>query len=146
MKNILFVCTGNTCRSPMAEALLRHHGNESYEVKSAGVFATPGEPASQNAILALKNKGIEMNHSSQQISEELLQWSSHVLSMTNNHKKFLISQFPQYKDKIVTLYEHAKGYNREISDPFGGSLSKYENTLNELDDLVKQIVQNSDKD
>ena len=74
MENIFFVCTGNTCRSPMPEALLRHHGNEFYQVKSAGLFAIPGDPASQNAILALKNKGIETNHSSQQINEELLEW------------------------------------------------------------------------
>jgi len=145
MNNILFVCTGNTCRSPMAEALLKHHGKDSYQVKSAGVFAMPGGPASQNAILALKNKGIETNHASQQITEDLLQWSTKVLSMTTNHKHILISQFPQYSDKIFTLYEYSNGQNKDISDPYGGSLSIYENTLNELEELVKQIVNNSSK-
>ncbi|PGS52724.1 low molecular weight protein arginine phosphatase [Bacillus sp. AFS041924] len=142
MKKILFVCTGNTCRSPMAEALLRHHGNELYQVQSAGVFAMSGEPASQNAILALKNKGIETNHSSQQVNEELLEWSSNVLSMTSSHKQMLVSKFPQYKEKIFTFYEYLNGQSKDISDPYGGSLSIYENTLNELEGLVKQIVQN----
>jgi len=142
MKKILFVCTGNTCRSPMAEALLRHHGNELYQVQSAGVFAMSGEPASQNAILALKNKGIETNHSSQQVNKELLEWSSNVLSMTSSHKQMLVSKFPQYKEKIFTFYEYLNGQSKDISDPYGGSLSIYENTLNELEGLVKQIVQN----
>ncbi|WP_088070246.1 low molecular weight protein arginine phosphatase [Gottfriedia luciferensis] len=145
MKNILFVCTGNTCRSPMAEALLRHHGKDSYQVKSAGVFAMPGDSASKNAILALKNKGIESNHSSQQINEELLQWSTNVLSMTSSHKQMLISQFPQYKDKVYTIYEYINGTDKDISDPYGGSLSIYESTLNELEELVKKIVQNSNE-
>ncbi len=141
MENILFVCTGNTCRSPMAEALLRHHGNELYQVKSAGVFAMSGDPASQNAILALKNKGIETNHSSQQINEDLLEWSSKVLSMTLSHKQMLVSKFPQYKDRIFTFYEYINGQAKDISDPYGGSLTTYENTLGELEVLVKQIVQ-----
>ncbi|PEJ58536.1 low molecular weight phosphatase family protein [Bacillus sp. AFS002410] len=143
MKNILFVCTGNTCRSPMAEALLRHHGNEFFQVKSAGVYAMPGIPASQNAILALKNKGIDANHSSQQVNDELLEWSSNVLSMTSSHKQMLITNFPQYKDKIFTFYEFINGQSIDISDPYGGSLPIYEHTLNELEELVKQIVQNA---
>ena len=49
MKRVLFVCTGNTCRSPMAEALLRHHGGDKFEVQSAGVFAYPGSDASVHA-------------------------------------------------------------------------------------------------
>lgn len=141
MKNILFVCTGNTCRSPMAEALLKHYGKDTHEAKSAGVFAMPGEPASKNAVIALENKGIQINHSSQPITQDLILWSSNVLTMTNSHKHVLVSQFPLYKDKIFTIHEYVSGDNRDISDPYSGSLTVYENTLNELEELIKQAVQ-----
>lgn len=146
MKNILFVCTGNTCRSPMAEALLNYYGKDTHQAKSAGVFAMSGEPASKHAITAINNKGIQMNHSSKQITEDLLNWSSHVLTMTANHKQFLVSKFPKYEEKIFTLYEYANGNHREISDPYGGPLTKYENTLTELEGLVKKIVIKSEED
>lgn len=146
MKNILFVCTGNTCRSPMAEALLNHYGNEGHQAKSAGVFAMPGESASKHAITAVNNKGILIEHSSKQVTEDLLNWSTHVLTMTANHKQFLVSKYPNSKQKIFSLYEYANGNHREISDPYGGSLMKYENTLNELEGLIKKIVDSNDED
>jgi protein arginine phosphatase len=125
----------------MAEALLKHYGKDTHDAKSAGVFAMPGESASKNAIVALENKGINFNHSSQPISEDLLQWSSNVLTMTNSHKHVLVSQFPQYKDKVFTIHEYVSGENRDISDPYSGSLTVYENTLNELEELIKQVIQ-----
>jgi len=145
MKNILFVCTGNTCRSPMAEALLKHYGKETHQAKSAGVFAMPGEGASRNAITALGKRGIETNHSSQLVSIELLDWSTNVLSMTSSHKQMLISHFPQYKDKIYTLHEYVNGNEKDISDPYSGSLERYENTLNELEELIQKVVRKSEE-
>lgn len=145
MNNFLFVCTGNTCRSPMAESVLRHYANETHSVKSAGVFAMPGESASKHAIQALQKKGITIDHSSKQINDELLDWSSVILTMTGNHKQFLLTRYPQHKEKLYTLYEYVNGENKDISDPYGGSLSTYENTLNELEELILKIIQKNEK-
>ncbi|SFI66843.1 arsenate reductase/protein-tyrosine-phosphatase family protein [Thermoflavimicrobium dichotomicum] len=111
MKRVLFVCTGNTCRSPMAEALLRKIADEEnfpVEVQSAGVAAVNGSLASPQAIEVLKEKGIEHDHRSQEINEELIAWADYVLTMTSSHKQTLIQLFPQYVDKIYTLREYAE--------------------------------------
>ncbi|MBO1579675.1 low molecular weight protein arginine phosphatase [Bacillus sp. XF8] len=141
MKRVLFVCTGNTCRSPMAEALLRHYGKGKFEVKSAGVFASPGSDASSHAKDALAEKGIPILHASQQITEELLEWADMVLAMTESHKQLVLGHYPSTKEKVHTLYEFVEGTSKDISDPFGGSLSIYQSTLVEMEKLVQTLVE-----
>jgi protein-tyrosine phosphatase len=107
--NVLFVCTGNTCRSPMAEALLRKMAEEAgvaVQVKSAGIHALPGQPASGETMQVLPDHGLEQ-HRSQPVMDEHLAWSDVVLTMTRGHKEALISRFPQYLDKVYTLKEYA---------------------------------------
>lgn len=127
MKRVLFVCTGNTCRSPMAEALLRHHGGDRFEVQSAGVFAYPGSDASVYAKEALAEKGISINHAAQQVNETLLDWADIVVTMTENHKHIVLGHYPSVEKKLNTLYGLTEGIGKDISDPFGGSLSIYKN-------------------
>lgn len=105
MKRFLFVCTGNTCRSPLAEALLKHKTNEEIEVKSAGVSAFPGSDASFGTRTVLKEKGIDSNHSAQNIDNQLVSWADVILTMTEKHKKVLQLQFPEYEGNIYTLKE-----------------------------------------
>lgn len=140
VKRVLFVCTGNTCRSPMAEALLHHHGKEQFDVQSAGVFAAVGSDASSHAKNALEEKGISIAHSSQQVTEELLGWSDVVLTMTTGHRQLLLAQHPEVSEKVHTLYEFVEGTNKDISDPFGGSLAIYKATLEEMEQLVQTLV------
>ncbi|EJS75673.1 low molecular weight protein arginine phosphatase [Bacillus cereus] len=140
MKRVLFVCTGNTCRSPMAEALLRHHGEGKFEVQSAGVFAYPGSDASVYAKEALIEKGISINHASKQINETLLDWADIVVTMTENHKEIVLGHYPNIEQKVYTLYGVAEGVNKDISDPFGGSLSIYKETLKEMEGLVQTLL------
>ncbi|EMA6343282.1 low molecular weight protein arginine phosphatase [Bacillus cytotoxicus] len=141
MKRVLFVCTGNTCRSPMAEALLRHYGRGNFEVQSAGVFASPGSDASLHAKEALAKKGISINHASKQVTETLIDWADIILTMTENHKQLLLGYYPKVKEKLHTLYEFTEGINKDISDPFGGSLSIYETTLVEMEKLVQSLLE-----
>ena len=105
MKRILFVCTGNTCRSPLAQALLKHKRPD-LEVKSAGVCALSGMSASEGTIEVLSKKGILFNHSSQQIDEKMLQWADLVLTLTESHKRKVSKQFPTFVDKLYTLKEY----------------------------------------
>lgn len=104
MKNVLFICTGNTCRSPMAEALLKHKSK--FKVKSAGIFASIGSPASQGTIDALQTVNINVEHQSQPVSEQLLDWADVILTMTMQHKQTVAMQYPQVHDKVYTLKEY----------------------------------------
>ncbi|MGG3800572.1 low molecular weight protein arginine phosphatase [Metabacillus fastidiosus] len=142
VENILFVCTGNTCRSPMAAALFKHLNNsDQLNVQSAGVFAADGSDASTFAKEALEEKGIACEHSSALLNEEHIEWASIILTMTNSHKQSVIDSFPHAGRKTYTLPEYV-GYNGgDILDPFGGSLEMYRLTRDDLEDLVKQLLE-----
>ncbi len=103
--NILFVCTGNTCRSPMAEAIMKSKWPEE-KVKSAGVFAGKGEPMAGNSEVVLREKDLTLDHETSQITEELLEWADLVLAMTDRHKQTLTLQYPNYDNKYFTLKEY----------------------------------------
>ena len=107
MTKVLFVCTGNTCRSPLAESLLKNMNLPGVEVKSAGTFAPNGSEASINTKMVLEEKGIQHHHKSSMLTEELVQWADHILTMTVGHKTTVIDLFPKAEVKVLTLKEFA---------------------------------------
>jgi len=138
MKNVLFVCTGNTCRSPMAEFILKDvlkkNNINGVSVSSAGLAVRGDDTINKNALQTLKNHGINAEgFVSRQITEGMIDNSDVVLCMTQNHKRFLPDM-----QKIVTLGE-VVGAN-DVADPFGYDLSIYKLCYNQLRSAIEKFA------
>lgn len=140
MKKIFFICTGNTCRSPMAEVLAKSIcKNKDICIFSRGIFGN-GANASQNALeVALKHNLDLSSHKSKTITKEDLEQAHLILTMTNEHKDLILYNFPQYKAKIFTLYEYSTNEQKDIQDPFGSDFSTYMNCFKEISTLLEKI-------
>jgi protein-tyrosine-phosphatase/tRNA A37 threonylcarbamoyladenosine synthetase subunit TsaC/SUA5/YrdC len=151
---ILFVCTGNTCRSPMAEAMFRnllaeklHCGEQDVAsrgvvVLSAGLATTPGMPASEHSVELMREAGIDLTgHQSQSASPELLGVADLVVTMTRSHRESILQRFPELSGRVRLL---APG-ERDVFDPFGGTRYDYERCRDEirghLSALVDHVIQ-----
>ena len=131
---ILFVCTGNTCRSAMASAIAKSEYTE-FEFDSAGLAAASGSKASQNAVLALAEKGVDLSaHRSKQLTLDIAQNADLIVPMTMSHANYLIGCGIS-KDKIFLP-------EADICDPYGGDLDVYRSCRDELYTLVKKVCDN----
>ncbi|MDD6798828.1 MAG: hypothetical protein PUE85_00180 [Firmicutes bacterium] len=132
-KKILFVCSGNTCRSPMAQAYFNYIGQAAgFYAVSAGIFPEEGTPISENAVKALKNVGVfpcdsnpYTSHTSARVSSELILGCDQIIGLTERHAMLLIQLFPQAATRICS-------FPNDISDPFGGGIDVYTKCLNEI--------------
>lgn len=119
MKHILFVCTGNTCRSPMAEGMLRKLAIErglELEVRSAGVAAMEGAPISRHAEAVLREQDILDRMTSTPLSNELAEWAHLILTLTQGHKQHVIQRFPHTAGKVFTLKEYVEDRDAVLKD------------------------------
>ncbi len=155
MKHILFVCTGNTCRSPMAEGILKSMImkddvlSENFSVSSAGIYACDGEPASRQSVEALNKKwGINIkSHQAKRIREADIKNAYLILTMTKEHKTSITALFPEAEGKTYTLKEYvlgqheiSDGKHRDISDPYGYPEYVYGICADEIKLAVENLV------
>jgi protein-tyrosine-phosphatase len=152
---ILFVCTGNTCRSPLAAALTRRglqkRGWAGVEVRSAGAAAVPGAEASQGSLGAARRHGLDLeSHRSQPLTPDLVQWADLILTMSASHlgpvllagggdRAAVITEFAAGREVNPEAAERA-GVPDSVPDPFGGDEEEYERTYRSLEDLVERIL------
>ena len=145
----LFVCTGNTCRSPMAEALFRKHLADrlrcsedqlierGYVVASAGVAASLGAPASPEAVEVLAKRGVDLSsHSSQPLSRKLFAQVDRIWTLTRQHRDAILRECPEAASRVELLSRQGG----DIPDPIGGGMDEYVDCANAIEKHVRALV------
>ena len=144
-EHVLFVCTGNTCRSPMAQALYnllaRQRGLDTFAT-SAGIMACEGMPASMGAQCAMEEYGADLTlHQAQTVTAQMLARADVVLCMQQSHQQALLAKYPQFRQKIHTLTQYAFGAYQPVEDPFGGDEEVYRRCARQIFDAVSKILE-----
>ena len=133
---IMTVCTGNICRSPLAEAEFRRHLPVGFTVFSSGLAAVVDSPAQETACAIASKRGLDLSgHKGTQISESAALENDLILVMTNAHKDELERRFPSTKGRVFLLGQWGAG---EIPDPYGGSEALYASVDRQIQKAVKE--------
>ena len=148
MKKIMFICTGNICRSAMANAYMKKRVAEEklpIEVCSSGIYAENGGQASYLAIETMQEYEVDLNsHKSTNTRNSNITEMNIILCATTGHKQLLIQMFPNLKEKIYTIKEFAYGENytdKDISDPWGYDITVYRNCANQIVQALEKIIE-----
>jgi len=141
---LLFVCTGNTCRSALADAIARkvavERGLTDLEIVSAGTSAWDGAPASDGALLVGMERGMDLSqHRSQTLSRELVRDAELVLAMGPHHLERIEALGGGGKAWLLTDYASRGASQRPVNDPIGGELDVYRATADELEQEVRRV-------
>lgn len=153
--NILFVCSGNSCRSPLAEGLLRmkipSRLQDEVVIKSAGTLGIDGSPAARYSVQIVQEMGGDISgHRSQGVTEELMAETDLILAMAAEHVEYLHGEFPQYRENIFLLKRFARAANEtgdhddpegdDIFDPIGSSKETYRACAEIIDAELERVM------
>ncbi len=146
---VVLVCTGNTCRSPMAEMLLKKRLADKLKVKiselddrgivvmSAGINAAPGSRAAPEAIQTLEERGLDLaQHESQPLSDRVVRFADVILTMTRGHREAILSQWPDAEPRVHPI----SGGRNDVADPIGGPLELYRRCAEQLDAYLENWI------
>jgi protein-tyrosine-phosphatase len=144
--HVLFVCTGNTCRSPIAEALARRFAAErqlsELTLGSAGTAAWDGAPASDGALLVALERSVDLStHRARLLTRELVNGADLILAMGPHHLERIEALGGAGKTHLLSSYASKGRSDRSITDPFGGDLDVYRSAFDELDREVQQAIE-----
>lgn len=144
--HLLFVCTGNTCRSPMAEAIARRFASErglgDIVVGSAGTSAWEGAPASDGALLVALEHGLDLNgHRARVLSREIVAEANLILVMSAHHRDRAVVLGGDARTHLLTDYASRASEGRPVLDPFGGDLDTYRETFVELERTIARVFE-----
>lgn len=135
---ICFVCTGNTCRSPMAAAVLNHYGKGKYKASSAGIMVVPDEPINEKSVEALKKADIlpsddndYPNHKATRLTRSMIEEYDRIICVTAGHAMTIIETFPEYASKVTS-------FDSNITDPFGQSQEVYDICLSDIKKCISE--------
>ncbi len=141
-QNLLFVCTGNICRSPMAEAFARDYGQRRgipLQARSASMIGLHDQPAHKNAIRAMAEVGIDLsNHVAQPVTGELVEWADWILGMEVCHVRWLRETFPEAEARVALLGSYGGMF--EIPDPLGGWMGRFRRSRDQIRRCVENLV------
>jgi len=146
MKTVLFICTGNVCRSPMAEGIFRHaiQGRGDFRVISAGLGAMEGQPPSPYAVQAVRELGIDISgQRSRMLTPDLVQQADYILGMTHSHIDTVMLLYPQAAEKTFLLREFDDTldlFEKDISDPIGGSYDVYLDCRDQIEQGIASLL------
>jgi len=146
MKTILFLCTGNVCRSPMAEGLFRHAVKDrgEFRVVSAGLGALDGQPPTHFSVLAMREIGLDISHQrSRTLTAEMVASADYIFGMTHSHVDTVALLYPQHAEKTFLLREFDESlepYEKDIGDPIGSPYDVYVECRNQIELGIATIM------
>ena len=147
MKEIVFVCTGNTCRSPMAEGLLREalpaQWGGKVTVSSAGTHAWNGQPAASLSVMVLREKGIDISgHSARLITPDIINKASLVVALAAGHRELMKATVPGAGEWMILLGElDPERENADVEDPIGGDIDDYRRARDDIAGLIGFLLE-----